>query len=82
MLDMEDPDLKWDLRVNNQGRLEEFSVYLEECKKYIGGIAETAVDDRRHDDAQTDNDGSHEVITHLDMALSVPALQRCCCSPT
>ena len=76
MLDMEDPDLIWDLRVNNQGRPEEFSAYLEECKKYIDGVAQTAVDDRRHDDVQTENDGSHEVITHLDMALSVPALHK------
>ena len=48
MLDMEDPDLIWDLRVNNQGRPEEFSAYLEECKMYIDGVAQTAVDDTKN----------------------------------
>ena len=76
VLDMEDPDLIWDLRVNNRGRPEEYSVFLEECKKYIEGVAQTAVDDRRHDDVQTEGDGSQEVITHLATALSVPELHK------
>ena len=76
MLDMEDPDLIWDLRVNNEGRPEEFATFLEECKNYIDGVAQTAVDDRRHDDVQTESDGSQEVITHLATALSVPELHK------
>ena len=46
MLDMENPDLIWDLQVNIQCSPEEFSVFLEECKKYIDGTAHTTVDDR------------------------------------
>ena len=76
MLDMEDPDLIWDLRVNNEGRPEEFATFLEECKNYIDGVAQTVVDDRRHDDVQTESDGSQEVITHLATALSVPELHK------
>ena len=70
-LDMEDPDLIWDLRVNNQGRPEEFSVFLDECKNYVDGVVQTAVAD-----VQADNDGSQEVITHPATASSVPELHK------
>ena len=76
MLDMEDPDLIWDLRMNNKGRPEEYTEFLEECKKYIDGVAQTAVDDRRHDQVQTEDDGSQVVVTHLATALSVPELHK------
>ena len=76
MLEMEDPDLIWDLRVNNQGRPEASSVFLEECKKYIDSVAQTVIDDRRHDNVQTENYRSPEVITHLATALSVPELHK------
>ena len=45
----QDPDLIWDLRVNNNGRPVEYTQFLEECQKYIDGVLETAVDERRHD---------------------------------
>ena len=35
LLDTEDPDLVWDLRVNNSGRPETYTTYLEFCQKYI-----------------------------------------------
>lgn len=48
-LDLEDPDMIWDLRVKNAGRPEQFSAFLAECQKYNTSKVETAVDDRRHD---------------------------------
>ena len=41
----EDADLVIDLRVNNGRPGEKYSVFLDECQKYISGM-ETAVDDR------------------------------------
>ena len=66
LLDTEDPDLAWDLRLCNTGRPEVYSAFLEECQCYIASAVETAVDDRRHDTV----DKSGEVITHLARALS------------
>ena len=66
VLDYEDPELLWDLRVNNTGRPEEYSVFLQKCQEYIQGKIETAVDDRRHDNV-TDNG---ETVVHLAMAMS------------
>lgn len=66
ILDEEDPDLIWDLRAENSGRPEQFSVFLEQCQKYINSSVETAVDERRHDPVQ-----GEDVITHLATALSV-----------
>ena len=60
-LDSEDPNLIWDLRVNNQGRLEKYEAFLEKCKKYIDNHVETAVDDCRYDTVGMDS----EVVTHL-----------------
>ncbi len=48
----QDPDLVWDLRLNNAGCPEEYSVFLEECQKYINSAVETATDDRRHDSVE------------------------------
>ena len=76
MLDLEDPDLIWDLRVNNEGRPEQFKEFLEECKRYIEGTVQTAVDDPRHDAVQTEEDGSKDVITHLVTAMSVRELHQ------
>lgn len=67
LLDTEDPELIWDLRVQNSGRPESYTVFLEECQHYLESSVETAVDERRHDPVA---DGG-EVITHLARALSV-----------
>ena len=66
LLETEDPDLIWDLRMRNTGRPESYTVFLEECRQYLETSIETAVDERR-DDA-VDNG---EVVTHLARALSV-----------
>ena len=71
VLDDEDPDLIWDLRVTNRGRPETFSTFLDVCRQYIGSQIDTAVDDRRHD-AVTDGD----VVTHLATAMSVRDLHE------
>lgn len=75
MLDMQDPDLVWDLRNNNRSE-EHYQVFLEECQQYIEGVVETSVDDRRHDHTITDSNGSYQVVTHLAMALSVRDLHE------
>ena len=69
LLDNEDSDILWDLRVNNTGRPEEYSVisvFLQKCQDFIKGKVETAVDDRRHDNV-TD---SGESVVHIAMATS------------
>ena len=33
LLEMEDPDLIWDLRIQSDGRPEKYTVFLEECKR-------------------------------------------------
>ena len=66
VLDTEDPDLAWDLRVRNTGRPEAYTTFLEECQRYIASAVETAVDERRHDTV----DKNGQVITHLTFALS------------
>ena len=66
LLEMEDPDLIWDLRIQSDGRPEKYTVFLEECKRYLQASVETAVDERRHD--AVDNG---EVVTHFARALSV-----------
>ena len=48
LIESEDPDLIWDLRQLNTGRPESFTVFLEECQRYLDTAVETAVDDRRH----------------------------------
>ena len=66
ILDEQDTDLIWDLRKGHSGRPEQFSVFLEQCQKYITSSVDTAVDERRHDAVQ-----GEDVITHLATALSV-----------
>ena len=66
LLKTEDPDLVWDLRIQNDGRPEKYNVFLKECQSYLEGSIETAVDERRHD--AVDNG---EVVTYLACALSV-----------
>ena len=66
LIEDEDPDLIWDLRLNNDGRPEMYSTFLDFCRKYIDSQVETAVDDRRHD-AVVESD----VVTHLATAMSV-----------
>ncbi len=66
MLELEDPDVLCDLRVNNPGRPHEYTEFLKKCQQYIEKQVGTAVDDRRHD--HTTNDG--DVVTHLATAMS------------
>lgn len=66
ILDYEDPDLIWDLRVNSQGKPEKYDVFLEECMTFINSQVDTAVDDWRHD--KVDKDGNP--ITHLAVAMN------------
>ena len=49
LLEDEDPDLIWDLRVNNEGRPETYTTFLDFCRTYVDGQVDTAVDDRHHD---------------------------------
>ena len=69
-LDDEDPDLIWDLRIINNGRPDEYKVFLNKCQELAQGRIETAVDDRRHDSV----DESGETAVHLAMAMSAPRL--------
>ena len=62
VLDGEDDQLIWHLRINN-GRPEQYIPFLEHCQKYIAAKVETAVDERRHDPTNTNG----EVITHCMM---------------
>ena len=64
IVDSEDPDLIWDLRIGKKGR--EF--FSSTVKQYIE--VQTAVDDRRHDTVDRDDD----VVTHLAVAMSAQDL--------
>ncbi|KAI6648992.1 hypothetical protein LOD99_6875 [Oopsacas minuta] len=66
LLETEDPDLIWDFRIQNTGRPESYTVFLEECKRYLETSIEIAVDEHRHD--AVDNG---EVVTHLAHAFSM-----------
>ena len=72
LLDMEDPDLIWDIFVDNKGQPEK---YLE-CKRFIDSVVETAIDDRHHDNVENDTDGNQEIVTHLATALSISDLHE------
>ena len=37
LLETEDPDLVWDLRIQNDGRPEKYNVFLKECQSYLEG---------------------------------------------
>ena len=76
LLDMQDPDTIWDLRVDNKGQPEKYVESLEECKRFIERVAETTVDDRRHDNILSDSDGNKVVVTHLATALSISDLHQ------
>ena len=65
VLDGEDDQLIWDLRINNV-RPEQYIPFLEQCQKYIAAKVETAVDERRQDPTNT-NTG---VITQMATALN------------
>lgn len=67
LIENEDPDLIWDLRVSNDGRPEKYMTFLQFSQKYIDSQVETAVDDRRHDAIA----GGGDVVTHLATAMSV-----------
>ena len=75
VLDSEDPDLIWDLRVNKEGRPEK---YTEVCKTFIDGKVETAADEHRHDNVASD--GNMVSIAHLAMAISTSDLHRQICA--
>ena len=66
IFELQDPKLITDLRVNNKDQPERFSLFLEECKRYINEKVETAVDDRRHDTVANNSD----IVVHLASALS------------
>ena len=53
LLDMEDPG------VDNKGLPEKYLEFLAECKRFIDGVVETAVDDRRYDNVENDNSPSY-----------------------
>ena len=69
-LSLEDPELIYDLRVNNKGQPEKYEKFLEVCQTYINSTVDTATDDRRHDSTST-NDNETTVVIHLATALSV-----------
>lgn len=71
LLETEDPELVWDLRLTNSGRPESYTTFLEECQQYITSTVETAVDERRHDTVKGD-----EIVSHLAQALSVRDLHE------
>ena len=66
ILDEEDPDLIWDLRLSNSSHPEQFKEFLVKCQEFVTTKVETAVDDRRHDPIADDG----EAVTHLAMAIS------------
>ena len=49
MLDTEYADLIWDLRIQNDGRPEEYEEYLEKVQQFIERSVETSVQECRHD---------------------------------
>ena len=69
-LSLEDPELIYNLRVNNKGQPEKYEKFLEVCQTYINSTVDTATDDRRHDSTST-NDNETTVVTHLATALSI-----------
>ena len=69
-LSLEDPELIYNLRVNNEGQPEKYEKFLEVCQTYTNSTVDTATDDRRHDSTST-NDNETTVVTHLATALSV-----------
>ena len=73
-LQLEDPDLIFDLRVDYKGQPEKYEQFLEECKRYIESRVDTVPDERRHDAVDSTSLNETVVVTHLATALSVRAL--------
>ena len=74
-LQIEYPEIIYDLRVDNKGSSEKYEQFLEECKAFIDSAVDTAVDVRRHDTVDGESDET-TVITHLATALSVRELHK------
>ena len=68
VIDGEDDNLIWDLRINS-GRPEQYLAFLDECQKYIETNVQTAVHVRRHNPV---SDG--EVVTFMATALNARTL--------
>ena len=68
--------LIWDLRLNNEGRPEKYSEFLQACKSFIDNKVEIAADERRHDNVMNDADGNTSTVSHLVMAISASDLHR------
>ena len=64
ILESEDPHLIWDLRLNNEGRPEKYSEFLQACKSFIDSKVEIAADERRHDNVTNDADGNTSTVSH------------------
>ena len=71
MLELQDPELVIDLRIDNKGQPEKFSVFWKNAKRYIDEAVETAADDRRHNQLV---DG--DTVVHLAVALSLRDLHK------
>ena len=65
MVDLGDPSLIFDLRHLNPGRISRYEEFWEAAAQYIADVAETAVDDRRHDP-----------VLHLATAMSTSHLLK------
>ena len=59
-VEMEDPDIIWDLRQLNSGRRSQYDDFWDECEKFLQEDVGTAADDRRHTE-----------VTHIAKAISV-----------
>ena len=72
LLDAEHPELVWDLRITNMGRPEVYTYFFQKCQELLQGKIETAVDDMRHNNI--DSDG--ESVVHLAVAMSAKDLHE------
>ena len=59
-VEMEDPDILWDLRQLNSGKRSQYDDFWDECEKFLQEDVGTAVDDCRHTE-----------VTHIAKAISV-----------
>ena len=62
--------------MNNEGRPESYTEFLQACKAFIDAKIDTAADERRHDNVGIDSEGNTLSICHLAMAISAPDLHR------
>ena len=72
MLVTAEADLLWDLRIQNDGRPEEYEEYLEKVQQFIERSVETSVQERRHDDITEDG----ESVSYMATSLSAADLYR------